>query len=269
MDEDNEAPTEAVEINPSSDERDTLMGNGGKHQDVERGDGDFGDPLTTRLWVTGSVVLLLCYYFFAAMYFKYMETWEWVDSFYFAVVTLTTVGYGQFVPTHMETRLGTCFFIITGVFISAVVVATIQQSVIHTLSERNSLGQSRWRELLAPTFLTTALTGAYCCWVHFYDGMPWDKAFYFVIVSFSSVGYGDVLLKDQVSRAFGIGFLLVGCACWTYLLTSILTVIVTRFQLHHMKAFCREKITRERQISTRRMILPLQERPYILTILNS
>merc|ERR1712139_231097 len=158
--------------------------------------------MTTRLWVTASVLLLLGYYFLAASYFKYMEKWGWTDSFYFAVVTLTTVGYGQFVPTHMESRIGTVIFIVTGVFISAVVVATIQQSVIHTLSERNSLGQSRWRELLAPTFLTTSLTVVYCCWVHFYDGMPWDKAFYFVIVSFSSVGYGDVLLKDTLSRAF-------------------------------------------------------------------
>ena len=35
------------------------------------------------------------------------------------------------------------------------------------------------------------------------------------------VGYGDVLLQDRFSRSFGIMFLLVGCACWTYLLTSV------------------------------------------------
>jgi len=203
---------------------------------LERGDGDFGDPVTTRLWVTASILALLAFYTAAAVYFRYAEGWHWIDSFYFAVVTLTTVGYGQFVPTHIVSRIGTTVFIIIGVFVSAVVVATIQQSVIHTLSERNSLGQSRWRELLAPTFLVVVLTASYSAWVHYYDGMEWDKSFYFVIVSFSSVGYGDVLLKDRFSRLFGIFFLLLGCAAWTYLMTSMLTVIVTRFQLHHMKA---------------------------------
>lgn len=181
-----------------------------------------------------------------SIFFKWIEDWHWIDSIYFSVVTMTTVGYGQFVPTQTSSKLVTTVFIITGVFISAVLVATIQQSIIHTLAERKSLGQSRWRELLVPMFLNVTLIAIYTVLCHVYDGMDWDTAFYFVIVSYSSVGYGDVLLKDRLSRSFGILFLLVGCACWTYLLTSMLTIIVTRFQLQHIKSFCREKITRQR-----------------------
>ena len=224
-----------AETNLVTSEETGLLGQ--EAEAVKTEDGDFGDPVTTRLWVMTSVLLLLSFYVAAAAFFRWQEGWHWIDSFYFSVVTLTTVGYGQFVPTHIYSRIGTTVFIVTGVFVSAVVVATIQQSVIHTLSERNSRGQSRWRELLAPTFLVLILTMGYTSWAHYYDGMVWDKAFYFVIVSFSSVGYGDLLLKDRFSRAFGTGFLLLGCAAWTYLLTSILTVIVTRFQLHHMKVY--------------------------------
>ena len=30
--------------------------------------------------------------------YHYLENWSWVDAIYFSVVTLTTVGFGDFAP---------------------------------------------------------------------------------------------------------------------------------------------------------------------------
>jgi len=51
---------------------------------------------------------------FGTIVYKFLEDWSWVQSFYFSVVTMTTVGYGDFVPTTEVSRLFTSFYILTG-----------------------------------------------------------------------------------------------------------------------------------------------------------
>lgn len=50
-----------------------------------------------------------------AAFFKAMEGWSWVDSLYFSAATLTTVGYGDFVPTHDASKLFAIPFMLFGI----------------------------------------------------------------------------------------------------------------------------------------------------------
>ena len=47
--------------------------------------------------------------------YRMLEDWGWIDSFYFSVVTLTTVGYGDLAPSSSESKLFTSFYLITGI----------------------------------------------------------------------------------------------------------------------------------------------------------
>jgi len=47
--------------------------------------------------------------------YHHMEGWTWTTSFYFTVCTVTTVGYGDVVPTTDSSRLFTAFFALAGV----------------------------------------------------------------------------------------------------------------------------------------------------------
>jgi voltage-gated potassium channel len=49
------------------------------------------------------------------VFYHYVERWSWLDSYYFCVVTLATVGYGDFVPTTPAGKLFTTFYIFVGV----------------------------------------------------------------------------------------------------------------------------------------------------------
>ena len=44
-----------------------------------------------------------------------LEDWSLVDSFYFSVTTLTTVGYGDMHPTTTASKLFTSFYALIGV----------------------------------------------------------------------------------------------------------------------------------------------------------
>lgn len=58
------------------------------------------------------------------IFFHFVEKWSWLDSYFFTVVTLSTVGYGELVPATALGKIGTTVFIFTGLGIFA---AAIQQ----------------------------------------------------------------------------------------------------------------------------------------------
>ena len=47
--------------------------------------------------------------------YHFIEGWSWVGSIYFSVVTLTTVGFGDFAPQTDEGKIFTIFYIILGI----------------------------------------------------------------------------------------------------------------------------------------------------------
>lgn len=57
-----------------------------------------------------TVVVLI----FGTVVFHYVEGWEWIDSLYFCVVTLTTIGYGDLYPTTVGGKIFNMFYIILG-----------------------------------------------------------------------------------------------------------------------------------------------------------
>jgi hypothetical protein len=54
---------------------------------------------------------------FGAVLYHWLEGWSWIDSFYFVVITLTTIGYGDITPTTSLTKLITIFYGINGVVV--------------------------------------------------------------------------------------------------------------------------------------------------------
>jgi hypothetical protein len=50
-----------------------------------------------------------------AVFYHFVEDLRWIDSFYFCVVTLATVGYGDIAPHTDAGKLFTIFYILVGV----------------------------------------------------------------------------------------------------------------------------------------------------------
>ncbi|MDP7152512.1 MAG: potassium channel family protein [Paracoccaceae bacterium] len=56
------------------------------------------------------------------IFFRVVEGWNWLDSYFFTVVTLSTVGYGSLVPATALGKIGTTVFIFLGLGVFAVAI---------------------------------------------------------------------------------------------------------------------------------------------------
>lgn len=107
-------------------------------RDRPRGLRVFRDYIETLLQpefrpIFGSVLVVLTV---GTLVFKQLEGWSLVDSLYFSVVTLATVGYGDFAPTTDTAKLFSIFYIFVGVGILGVFISTISHASMQRTLER-------------------------------------------------------------------------------------------------------------------------------------
>jgi len=78
-------------------------------------------------------LLTLAVILIGTVFYHSYEAWGWIDSFYFSVITLTTVGYGDFFPTTMVSKIFTTFYVLIGI--------GIMLSLVHLIIRKNVLGE--------------------------------------------------------------------------------------------------------------------------------
>lgn len=59
-----------------------------------------------------------------------------IDAYYFTVITLTTIGYGDFGPTTPLTKIFTTVYVFIGLGIIAGLIGLIGETVINDANER-------------------------------------------------------------------------------------------------------------------------------------
>ena len=62
--------------------------------------------------------------------FSFLEGWDLIISFYFTVVTLSTVGYGDFVPQHHLSRVVSAVIVLIGISIFALSLQKMTEQIL-------------------------------------------------------------------------------------------------------------------------------------------
>jgi hypothetical protein len=108
---------------------------------TEHGDTDDESPTDDRSrdaqlytgLASGAVALVAV----GTVVYHWLEDWSWVDSFYFSVVAVTTVGFGDLSPTTDVSKLFTVVYIVLGVSIVATYLDARFKRAVSKRSSRN------------------------------------------------------------------------------------------------------------------------------------
>lgn len=85
------------------------------------------DPAFQTLAVIAGVVLMV-----GTLFYHFVEGWRWLDSLYFCVITLATVGYGDFSPKTDPGKVFTMFYVFIGIGLLVAVFSRLAEALIIT-----------------------------------------------------------------------------------------------------------------------------------------
>ena len=68
--------------------------------------------------------------------YHFVEGWSWLDSLYFSVITLTTIGYGDFSPQTDLGKIFTLLYIVVGV---ALILGFFNSLMLHFKKQQDAL----------------------------------------------------------------------------------------------------------------------------------
>ena len=80
----------------------------------------FVDPAGRAILGVASVVIGT-----GTVFYRVVEDLRWLDSLYFSVITLTTIGYGDFSPSTNAGKVFTMAYVLVGVGVFVALVAEI------------------------------------------------------------------------------------------------------------------------------------------------
>lgn len=185
-----------------------------------------------------AIVLLTLYlslgiaiYSFNRDHYSGVETHPVVDAFYFCIVTMCTIGYGDIAPTTPATKVFACVFVLVGfgfidILLSGVVnyVLDLQENMILTgiqmekaregFSARNYIvdvekGRMRIRLKVGLALGVVVLCiGIGTLVLYFVEDLDWVDSVYLSVMSVTTVGYGDRAFKTLPGRLFAALWLL-------------------------------------------------------------
>ena len=97
----------------------------------------FSDRRTRPILIYTAIIVMI-----GVVTYHWLEGWGWLDSFYFVLITLTTIGYGDFSPTTPVTKLITIFYGVNGVIVLLMLFDEIRRKRRWDISDRSD-GDSR------------------------------------------------------------------------------------------------------------------------------
>lgn len=83
-------------------------------------------------------LLVTAFLIVGTIFYHFVEDWGWVDSWYFSVMTLTTVGYGDLAPSTLLSKVFTTIYVFSGLgimltFLQSLARQQAKESFLHRI----------------------------------------------------------------------------------------------------------------------------------------
>ncbi|KAF6145061.1 hypothetical protein GIB67_013412 [Kingdonia uniflora] len=193
------------------------------------------------------VVLLLAFYLtagaicfsFTNKQIKGKKTNGILDSVYFCIVTMTTVGYGDLVPNSVATKLLACAFVFLGMALVALTLSKAADYLVEkqemlfvkTLHIHQNFGATdilkkiesnkvKYKLFMVLIFLILLIIAG-TIFLSEIENLSLVDSFYCVCATITTLGYGDKSFSTKAGRIFAVFWILTStislALCFLYL----------------------------------------------------
>ena len=181
--------------------------------------------------VLAALAVITAYSLLGLMFYSGACGWSLINSLYFSVITLTTVGYGDLLPGTSTSKLFTSFYALIGVFLIGLLLGVVMNALfdhektflndldseVETDSSGNRRAPSRQkeykallREIAVAVFCTVVVLLVGTLVYVYVEGLSLMNAFYLSCITVATVGYGDLAPQTPAGRLFTTFYVLVG-----------------------------------------------------------
>eukprot|EP00400_MALV-I_sp_L67-5_P000955 gene955-1160_t len=190
-------------------------------------------------WPLKVAIATFVIYVLMALYLGMLcEDWDFETSIYFAIVTLSTVGYGDYTLQHENRFCGALFVLVGVVFVSTAMGVIFDHVTAERAAEKeleddtptaadvhqeiqDLFDQARNSFIQLAIVVGVGTVGFYFLEVdvaHDYQTTI-SQAFYWASVTVTTVGYGDVVPKCDAARTFASLFI---CVAFLWVANALL-----------------------------------------------
>ena len=94
------------------------------------------------------LILLIIILGIGTIFYSSIENWSLLDSLYFSVITLTTVGFGDFFPKTDIGKMFTIVYVLVGIFLLLIFLNSLVRQMIDSHTLKRSLQDDEFLEEL-------------------------------------------------------------------------------------------------------------------------
>jgi len=184
-------------------------------------------------------------------YHNFEGHWTTRESLYFAVVSFTTVGYGDYNASKLTggAQVFTAFYALIGVTIVGACVGIILAYLIErrgkSLAEKmmtetyleSDARQESWQNIRTWTFLILRVGGVIIAGMLFHhyleDDKTWVDSFYFAAITVTTVGFGDFAFKSLAGQWVAIFYIPIATAITASAVNTIVSSLMQYVEHKH------------------------------------
>lgn len=91
-----------------------------------------------NLPISVAIFLLLMYIFSGAVIYCYWEGWDFFASFYFVFISMSTIGFGDYVPHHPICMIVSIIYLVFGLALMSMCINVVQAKLSDTFKEASA-----------------------------------------------------------------------------------------------------------------------------------
>mmetsp|Transcript_35504 Transcript_35504/g.68068 ORF Transcript_35504/g.68068 Transcript_35504/m.68068 type:complete len:727 (-) Transcript_35504:749-2929(-) len=199
-------------------------------------------------YVTGVCLLALGIYLGTGIiFYSQVEGWSLLDSVYFCITTLSTVGYGDLLPSTNGSKIFTSFFAVLGVSIIGGALAHLVMTFFEnenlavtkflklTSKFRKQFIQHRESSIADRVWPIVAIIVLYYSQVLLnalfymkYEDFTFVNAFYMVNITMMTVGFGDYFPETREGKMFAVFNILIAYSYLAKFAGHFVKVLMTK-----------------------------------------